>query len=110
MTGIFSAAFEDPEIAALLGDGAKAAAMVEVERALARVQGRLGVIASDIATAIDAGLRGFAPDLADLARGTASAGVPADRITAVGKGETEPMVATGDGVREPSNRRVVIRF
>ena len=38
------------------------------------------------------------------------AGVPADRITAVGKGETEPMVATGDGVREPSNRRVVIRF
>lgn len=38
------------------------------------------------------------------------AGVPADKITAVGKGESEPLVPTDDGVREPSNRRVVIRF
>ena len=35
-------------------------------------------------------------------------GVPADAITVVGKGESNPLVATGDGVREPQNRRVEI--
>jgi hypothetical protein len=34
--------------------------------------------------------------------------VPADAITVVGKGESQPLVATGDGVREPQNRRVEI--
>ena len=31
-------------------------------------------------------------------------------ITVVGKGETQPLVATGDGVKEPQNRRVEIVF
>lgn len=35
-------------------------------------------------------------------------GVPADAITAEGRGETELLVPTGDGVREPQNRRVVV--
>jgi hypothetical protein len=35
-------------------------------------------------------------------------GVPADAITVIGKGESNPLVATGDGVREPQNRRVEI--
>ena len=35
-------------------------------------------------------------------------GVPPNAITTQGKGESEPLVATGDGVREPQNRRVVI--
>jgi OmpA family len=35
-------------------------------------------------------------------------GVPADAISVVGKGESQPLVATGDGVREPQNRRVEI--
>jgi hypothetical protein len=35
-------------------------------------------------------------------------GVPAAAIDVVGKGESEPLVQTGDGVREPQNRRVVI--
>ena len=35
-------------------------------------------------------------------------GVPAGAITVVGKGETELLVQTGDGVREPQNRRVEI--
>ena len=37
-------------------------------------------------------------------------GVPADAIAVVGKGESQPLVATGDGVREPQNRRVEIVF
>jgi len=32
--------------------------------------------------------------------------VPADSIAIEAKGETEPLVPTGDGVREPQNRRV----
>jgi outer membrane protein OmpA-like peptidoglycan-associated protein len=35
-------------------------------------------------------------------------GVSAIAITVVGKGESEPLVRTGDGVREPQNRRVEI--
>jgi hypothetical protein len=35
-------------------------------------------------------------------------GVPADAIQVVGKGESAPLVPTGDGVREPQNRRVEI--
>ena len=37
-------------------------------------------------------------------------GVAAQSIIVVGRGEEEPLVPTGDGVREPQNRRVVISF
>ncbi len=37
-------------------------------------------------------------------------GINADLITARGLGETAPRVKTGDGVREPGNRRVEIRL
>jgi OOP family OmpA-OmpF porin len=37
-------------------------------------------------------------------------GVPADRITATGRGESEPRVQTADGVREPQNNRVTIEL
>ena len=35
-------------------------------------------------------------------------GVPATAICVIGKGETQPLVQTADGVREPQNRRVEI--
>jgi len=35
-------------------------------------------------------------------------GVPASAISVVGQGETQPLVQTADGVREPQNRRVEI--
>jgi OmpA-OmpF porin, OOP family len=35
-------------------------------------------------------------------------GVPAQAITAIGRGEQGLLVQTGDGVREPQNRRVEI--
>ncbi len=37
-------------------------------------------------------------------------GVKAGNITTVGKGESQPLVSTADGVREPRNRRVEIAF
>ena len=38
----------------------------------------------------------------------ASKGVPAEAITAVGRGESELLVQTGDGVKEPQNRRATV--
>jgi outer membrane protein OmpA-like peptidoglycan-associated protein len=35
-------------------------------------------------------------------------GVPAQAIAVIGRGESNPLVQTGDGVREPQNRRVEI--
>ncbi len=35
-------------------------------------------------------------------------GVPAASITVIGRGESQPLVLSGDGVREPQNRRVEI--
>ena len=35
-------------------------------------------------------------------------GIPAGQIVTIGRGETQPMVPTADGVREPQNRRVEI--
>ena len=35
-------------------------------------------------------------------------GIPESQIVVIGKGETEPLVPTPDGVREPQNRRVEI--
>jgi outer membrane protein OmpA-like peptidoglycan-associated protein/opacity protein-like surface antigen len=39
-----------------------------------------------------------------------SLGLSADNIATVGRGETQPLVSTADGVREPRNRRVEIMF
>ena len=37
-------------------------------------------------------------------------GVPSGQIATRGVGESQPLIATGDGVREPSNRRAEVRF
>jgi 3-carboxy-cis,cis-muconate cycloisomerase len=81
-TGIFGALLTDAEVAAILGDAAQARAMVRVERVLAEVEGRLSVIDWEAAAAIVSALAGFEPDLVDLARGTAEAGVPVPALVA----------------------------
>lgn len=72
----------DAELDAVMGDAACAAAMVHVERALALVQGRLGVIEAADAQRIAAALRGFVPDPDGLRQGTAAAGVPVPALVA----------------------------
>ena len=37
-------------------------------------------------------------------------GVPAASIVVVGRGESQPLVPTADGVKEPQNRRVEIVY
>ena len=81
-SGVLRALLSDAEVDGVLGDAALAGAMVEVERALAVVQGRLGIIDDTSAAAIARSLEHFEPDLADLARGTARAGVPVPALVA----------------------------
>lgn len=45
---------------------------------------------------------------AEVRRVLLQQGIGSSRVTAVGRGEREPLVATADGVREPRNRRVEI--
>ena len=53
--------FGDAEVAAHFADAAEVAAMVAVERALARAEGALGVIPAEAAAAISDGLAGVRP-------------------------------------------------
>ena len=82
VAGIFGPLLGDSEIELILGDHARAQAMVTVESALAKVECRLGVIPANAGAAIEAALAGYAPDLEDLARGTAAAGVPVPALVA----------------------------
>jgi 3-carboxy-cis,cis-muconate cycloisomerase len=75
-SAIWGGLFAAPTALAPFSDAAEIAAMVEVERALARAQGRCGVIPADAAAAIDRGLRAATVAPEALAAGTAAAGVP----------------------------------
>lgn len=106
--------FADPEIAALFSDEAELAAMIDVERALARVEGRLGVIPAEAAAAIDRGLDGAIVDPASLAAGTRSAGVPLPGLvkalkTIVG-GEAAKFVHWGATSQDIVDTALVVRL
>ncbi len=68
--------FGDSELAQLFTDSAEVRAMVLVEGALARVQGRLGLIPAASAAFIDRASMEVMIDPAALTKGTAAAGVP----------------------------------
>ena len=72
----------DPETGAAFGDAAEIRAMLAFEAALARVQGRLGIIPAASAAAISdaAAAAEIAPG--ELAAGTASAGLPVPALVA----------------------------
>lgn len=66
----------DPEIAAFFTDAARLKAMLRVEAALARAEGRTGTIPAEAAARISEIALAFTPDPASLGAGTASDGVP----------------------------------
>jgi 3-carboxy-cis,cis-muconate cycloisomerase len=83
----------DEAIAPLFSDAAAVAAMVRVERALARAEAGLGIVPAAAAEAIDAGLADLAPDPDGLADGTAIAGVPVPPLVAALRAALPPEAA-----------------
>lgn len=72
--------FGDDELAVVLAADAQLAAMLRVEAALARVQGRLGIIPDDAAAAISSTALSLAPDPAALKTAAATAGIAAQAL------------------------------
>ncbi|TQV82284.1 3-carboxy-cis,cis-muconate cycloisomerase [Denitrobaculum tricleocarpae] len=79
---LFQLLFSGREIAKLFSDEATVAQMLRVEAALARVQGRLGVIPEEAADAIDAVLFETVLPVSELTDGTGDAGVPVPALVA----------------------------
>ena len=75
-SALFGRLLSDPALVPIFSDAHLVAEMVAVERALARAEGRVGVIPADHAAAIDAALEGLVIDPAELAAGTDADGVP----------------------------------
>ncbi len=73
---LFQSLLSDREMAQLFDDEAFIAQMLRVEAALARVQGRLGIIPAEAAGAIDAALSETLVPASELSAGTGDAGVP----------------------------------
>lgn len=72
--------FGDTELGRVLDAPAQLSAMLQVEAALARVQGRLGIIPQDSATVIDGIARDLILDPASLTAKVASAGIAAQAL------------------------------
>lgn len=72
--------FGDEELGGVMGAPAQIAAMLLSEAALARVQGRLGIIPRDAAQAIAAKAEALYPDPASLIEATARAGIGAQAV------------------------------
>ncbi|HEX9926185.1 MAG TPA: 3-carboxy-cis,cis-muconate cycloisomerase [Anaerolineae bacterium] len=79
---IYAPLFSTPEIAAEFSDERFVRYLLEVEAALARVQGRLGVIPADAADQIVAGAAVLHVDFARLRTGTEKAGLPIIELVA----------------------------
>jgi len=75
-SAIYKNAFGTPEMRAIFSDEAEVAHAVAVEVALARVQGRLGLIPADAAQGIEARADASAVDLDELKRETELVGYP----------------------------------
>jgi 3-carboxy-cis,cis-muconate cycloisomerase len=82
--------FGDPETAAQFSDEAEIAAMVAVERALARAQARCGAIPAPAGAGIDRALADVAIAAGDLADGAAAAGVAVPALIEALRARLEP--------------------
>ena len=81
-SAVFGTLYGTDAMRAIFGDAAFVSRMVAVEAALARVQGRLGIIPAAAAAAIDRAAATLEPDLARLAASTARVGVPVVGVVA----------------------------
>lgn len=90
---IFGSLFGEAALADIFSDERFVAALVEVEVALATVQGRLDVIPAEAAKTIAAKAATFQADLADLRAGTERAGIPTLDLLRQVRGHVGPAAA-----------------
>jgi 3-carboxy-cis,cis-muconate cycloisomerase len=75
-SGIYGGLYGSQEMRDLFSDISRLSAMLAVEAALARAEGRLGIIPRDAAEAIFKAAKSLKPDLAAMAKGAALTGQP----------------------------------
>lgn len=90
---LYAGLLGDEEVERLFDDAAEIAAMIRVEKALAIVQGRLGLIPEAAADALVAGLDTVFIDPTDLAAGMARDGIGAPALVAALKTQLPPECA-----------------
>lgn len=109
----------DAEAAALFSDEAEFAAMVRVEAALARVQGRLGIIPAEAGEAISRAVELVSVDPAALAEGTAQSGIPVPALVSAlrnavagdsGAGEAAQYIHWGATTQDIVDTGLVLRL
>ncbi|MFY8116060.1 MAG: lyase family protein, partial [Rhabdaerophilum sp.] len=92
-SALYGDLFDDPELQPLLSDAAEIGAMIAAEKALARVQGKAGMIPAEAASALEAALDRVMIDPGDLRAATARDGVVAPGLVAALRKQIEPELA-----------------
>ena len=113
-SALYGALFSDPDIAEAFSDAATIRAMLDVERALARVQARLGIIPEDAAERIAFVAGSYEPDIAGVAAGTEKSGVPiiplVEQLRAAVGGEAAAYVHWGATSQDIVDTGLVLRL
>lgn len=114
-SALYAGLFADSEVAAPFSDEAELRALLRVEAALARVQGRLGIIPAQAAEKIAKTAEAFAPEPKSLAEGIAADGIPIPALVAalresVGEGEAASYVHWGATSQDIIDTALVLRL
>lgn len=110
---IFAGLYSDSDIAPLFIDEAVIEAMVTVEVALAKVQGKLGVIPADAARQIADAASSFEPDFAEISQSTETSGVPTIALVKqlrAASGDARPYVHWGATSQDIIDTGLVLRL
>ncbi len=113
-SALYGGLFSDPEVVEAFADFATIRAMLDVEAALARVQGRLGIIPVDAAARISEVALSFEPEIAGIAAGTETSGVPiiplVEQLRAAVGGEAATYVHWGATSQDIVDTGLVLRL
>ena len=114
-SAIFRELLQDDEVGELFNDAAEIRAMIQVEAALAKVQGELGLIPDASAGEIHHAISGAQIDPASLAAATRRDGVPVPALvaalrTAMGSNEHAQYLHWGATTQDIMDTGLILRF
>ena len=106
--------FSDAEVAREFTDAEALRAMAAVEGALARAEAKVGVIPAEAVPAIERAVRSFEPDVARIAAGVESAGIPVvalvQQLRSAAAAEGAPYVHWGATTQDIMDTGLVLRL